>query len=86
MARLVYHTCLENGRYNNIFSSKIIYGQIPAFILQLLYFLIFLSQLNKKKKRESGQKNRKPALILRFFKPGFVLKSGFKTQKNWAKI
>jgi len=53
----------------------------PLFFVNYIYILNFLSQLNKRKKWESGQKARKPAWIRGFSKPTFVFKSGQKVGK-----
>jgi hypothetical protein len=55
----------------------------PLFFANSYKYINFLSQLNKKKKWESGQKLKKPLIHKDFFKPTFVFESGQKVGK-WA--
>lgn len=51
---------------------------MPTFFAVILFFLFFLHVIRIKKKRESGQKARKPLIFLAILLPAFVFKTGQK--------
>jgi hypothetical protein len=69
---------------NEFFLEKylffILVAKSPLFFVNYIYILNFLSQLNKKKKWESGQKARKPRNFGLFPSPLLFLKVG----RKWA--